>query len=1529
MDITNKVTTEFDIEDKSASKIFDMADAFKTAIANAKSLGSTIDDVSRIQNAYAVNIRSMEDHLSRVSSLSSTAKKALSDFSVEAQKSSTVQGPSKLLSSLQAFSQAVASDQSAFSSVSRSLSNIIVQGNKAAEALNNMNSSAGSSVKAVQQAIGAKLVAGSTYTPDLENTYKNMQAQVSSLYRQRKGNTADVGLKQQFIEAKVQLAALAEEYDAYAQKAMGADSSVTSAFLKQTKNIQILSEYVQKLNALYSEQQQVIETSGSTAKVNTAYKTQLEVQKEIEAVMGRVKKIKSGTVDTGDSSILSFLTGRNASSIQNVITNLSKFGIISPQIARVTSGLSLLNTTLTGTSGIAATLAFAGLGGLAIALVKGGGAALKAAADFQEYRVTLQALSTTDWSGNTKGTTTSIMGVGTAVSKEGIEYAAKTGYNVDKVSNALERLVGYGIDMREVNSDMEMLGNLSLGSSKRLENLAVAYGQVFGQGKARAQEMYQFVNAGIPIFDLLAKKLSTVNKTVTTADIMDMTRKGKVSFELIKSLLTDLTEAGGRYADIMERITGMSVNRQTEAFGTQLKLLLSNIANNLLPSVTSLLKEVNGVLDRMNKGFSVSAYRSDIQKAVATGSSSAVNDVTSARSTSELNTFLDPLRIVYTELMNLRSAGALNSGKYRTLYQGLGYASEGSTDIEKLLRFLPTYYSSAKTVQGNFGDTFSAARNVTNTMAEYMPKTSVTAAQSYLESSGLTSQQIVTLVMQSLGDILPSMKSALSLVQQGKIEMPIDLTSLSKYGASTSQIESATYGLFNGASRSNIEAIIAAQLSSLQQKPESMATNKATLSALQQRSSVTSGTSGLLDETDTVLGSLNSKLAEYNKKLETSGATYLAINPSLQEFVKIQSLYNTDMDTMLTLQDKYPGKTDKIISAMRSMAKELGLTEEQWRKITTVAGGKSTLEDALVSAREKAVSLYQAEQQLLLVQKTFTTFQGDWNPFKTVYNTQPDAVNKSRQVLIDKGVSDLQQSTKMFDPSSEETFRKIVTEQVDFTQKLADAKIDASDVEKSFNQIYTYMHGLDFGKATTSFALDNVELIARAMGESVESARKLLNYLVQVGGTKVPLDAYANALQTYQKNQSAPGDKRTLTSQQGLLADMAVYKMAASERPTYSNYFTDAQGGQDLQYARNTLIKSATGVEVSQPKGWVEEQASSKMLQPALDNYNQAYTTMMAASPGTSEWVTAASDVEKYSKQLTHAAKAMNTLSSAQDSIKQSAISLAKDGFQTTFKTLGEGIASGEDEFDTLKTAFKNLAATFMDNVSSVLISVAAGFAQAGQPWLALAALAAAGLASVVSGIISYSSSEEDDNDDTYLQALENLQDQLDTFMDQFRETLKYVDEARQAYVAAQQLATVGYYAKGDVFSNGTTLEQGVYNQPTMFAFAKGAAFDNVGQLAEAGKEAVMPLATGPDGSLGVQTYGSGSSGSGDVAISMPINITNESGANVDASTDIDADGNTQLKLLITNTVKSAVASGSMDNIFGTRFNVKYSGIRR
>lgn len=1524
MDITNEVRTEFTVDDKTSKPLFDMADAYKKATSTLAMFTEGMNSTAVVQKAYAQNIDNMARHLAQVSTVSKTAQNSLREYFNVAVNNSALASVEGMTTALGKFSSSVASRKSAFTDVSHALSQITMEGDKAQLAMSKLQSTVGG----LQQAITARLSSGTSLTPNIDATYTNLKAQVASMEGQLATGGGGKELRQQIIEAKTQLALLSEEYTAYAHTATTADEEVSASFLKQTKDVNVLTEYLQKLNALYLEQGRIAKSASGQAETTNAYREQLSIQKEMESVMSRMRSLDraSGT------SLLAKATGQSVRGLQYLIMDIGRLGIVSPKVSYFASILTVLNTTLGNTANIA-TL-FGKIAGVvaALTLVKLTQEAVKASAAFQEYENTLKALSQFDWAGK-MSSGTAISGVGSAVFKEGVEYSAKTGYNIEQVNKALEKLVGYGIDMRSVNSVMEMLGNLALGDSKRLTNLSVAFGQTFGQGKARAQEMYQFVNAGIPIFDLMAKKLGK-----STDVIMDMTRKGKMSFTEIYGLLQDLTSEGGRYADIMEKITGNTFNKQTEVFSTELKQLLANIGDKLLPSVTSLLKQVNASLGEYNKGVSVKEYAASIQNAIQLGPK-AVEQATAPVSTTILQEYVAPLDKLLAFLTTLQNVGELQGTKYAAVSEGVTKANAQETQEDRLAVFNDVFSANKKTVLDVLNNMFKKLEEPYPTfistfgkqlsdVIRNMPASSVLdfTKKAGFEQSNTMMQLIYSLQHGGTKTENAKAKAASTQIKAGELGMPTSVPQLTQMGlrSSNSDIYRALKEML---SPMYITNELNKQLSNASSaKVQPAATTRATLDALKQRQNTPIGNAPDTEETGLGGGKATSELAKYNQKLSDTGVQYVAITPLMQELVKIQELYSQDLATIGGLQDKYVGKEYKSVDALQEMGKQLNATYD-WKKLTTFADAQAKVTEELGKARTKAVSLYQAEEQLSVTQKTFSTFQGAWDPFKNVFNVSEDSVSKMRKELINKGVKSLQESTQMTDPQSEAKFRAIVTEQVDFTENLQKAKISASDMRNSFSDLYAYTRDANFGLATIADSLDNVKLIADAMGESADSASRLLEYMAQIGGLKVPVSSYVEALNEYKKVMVSPTTQLTTAESNKYNSALGVYRMSQDAANSLPSQYTG-----NTRKARDLLLKQITGTTISARNGSddsmynkINEGITDKLTQEPLANYNNAmYALQNPSKVSTDQYKGAITNVRKYKQELDSAAKATNLLTEGENKIKEAAISLGEDGFKAAFKTLGESIMSGESWIDSFADSFKNLAASFLDNVSSVLISVAVGFAQAGEPWMALAALGAAGLTSLVSGIVGYSDTKSSDSNDAYTQALSNLQNQLETFMEQFRDTLAYVDEARRAYIASQQLALAGKYANGDSFAGGTSLKEGVYTQPTIFQYAKGDAFGEVAEVP--GKaEAVMPLERGANGKLGVTNYG----GVGNVSIDIPVQIINNTTSEVTAEREENADGSMQLQIYINKAMSQGIAKGGVDTAMAARYASRFRGVRR
>ena len=132
------------------------------------------------------------------------------------------------------------------------------------------------------------------------------------------------------------------------------------------------------------------------------------------------------------------------------------------------------------------------------------------------------------------------------------------------------------------------------------------------------------------------------------------------------------------------------------------------------------------------------------------------------------------------------------------------------------------------------------------------------------------------------------------------------------------------------------------------------------------------------------------------------------------------------------------------------------------------------------------------------------------------------------------------------------------------------------------------------------------------------------------------------------------------------------------------------------------------------------------------------------------------------------------------------------------------------------------------------------------------------------------------------------------------------------------------YGADGyEAFALGGSFTNGIVDSPTFFKFRQGSGFAT-GLMGEAGPEAIMPLARGSDGSLGVKVAG-GEGGQGEAAFGfVTINVYSSEKSEVSEQTD--ADGN-KIYNVIVGAVKSATAQGQLDRTFQSRFGLKARGV--
>lgn len=146
------------------------------------------------------------------------------------------------------------------------------------------------------------------------------------------------------------------------------------------------------------------------------------------------------------------------------------------------------------------------------------------------------------------------------------DLAAKTPFGLQEVSDGAKRLLAFQVPAQEVTETLRRMGDVAAGLSVPMGQLIHVYGQVKAQGKLMTNDLYQFMNAGIPIIAELSK---VVGKSET--EIKDMVSAGKIGFPEIQAVIKNMTDEGGLFYNLMAE--------QSKTLSGQLSNLEDSFAN--------------------------------------------------------------------------------------------------------------------------------------------------------------------------------------------------------------------------------------------------------------------------------------------------------------------------------------------------------------------------------------------------------------------------------------------------------------------------------------------------------------------------------------------------------------------------------------------------------------------------------------------------------------------------------------------------------------------------------------------------------------------------------------------------------------------------------------------------------------------------------------------------------------------------------------------------------------------------------------
>ncbi len=130
------------------------------------------------------------------------------------------------------------------------------------------------------------------------------------------------------------------------------------------------------------------------------------------------------------------------------------------------------------------------------------------------------------------------------------KYAASTPFGTDELIGATRGLTAYGIEAQQLLPVLKMLGDVSsaYGNDLPIRRLTYLFGTLHAQQRAYAIDIRQFANAGIPIYEELAKVLGK-----SKAELEQLVSDGRVSSKEVTQAFINMTSAGGRFYGLTER----------------------------------------------------------------------------------------------------------------------------------------------------------------------------------------------------------------------------------------------------------------------------------------------------------------------------------------------------------------------------------------------------------------------------------------------------------------------------------------------------------------------------------------------------------------------------------------------------------------------------------------------------------------------------------------------------------------------------------------------------------------------------------------------------------------------------------------------------------------------------------------------------------------------------------------------------------------------------------------------------------------
>lgn len=320
------------------------------------------------------------------------------------------------------------------------------------------------------------------------------------------------------------------------------------------------------------------------------------------------------------------------------------------------------------------------------------------------------------------------------------ELALNSPFTFSELNRDVKQLAAYGVEYDQLYDTTKRLADMSSGLGVSFDRIALAFGQVQARGWLDGKELRQIAYAGIPLLEKLSEFYSKQEgRNVSTSEIKTRISNREVSFDDVKSIFWQMTDAGGQFYNMQQVLSETLLGRYNKlkdaweimlaefASGDSLvgKFFKTAIdgATALVQSLHTLAMPIGAIFagyafKKMAAGNTASAFlsnkanlASNIQNKVLQGQAltqieqrilATKNQITGA----DLRALANAKALTTEKLNQLRLSGKITAEQYN-IYRGIVLRQTGEKTVRmELLRALATMRSMSLTT------TFSSLKNV-------------------------------------------------------------------------------------------------------------------------------------------------------------------------------------------------------------------------------------------------------------------------------------------------------------------------------------------------------------------------------------------------------------------------------------------------------------------------------------------------------------------------------------------------------------------------------------------------------------------------------------------------------------------------------------------------------------------------------------------------------------------------------------------------------------------------------------------------